>query len=136
MPGKIGACTAMLKIDRLISLRVIYTEQEGLTIGGNLQLNNETPGLQSGSVDVTLNKRDGLWKVSATGTAVPAIPGVNSQLTINYNDGAFTAEANADYSRGMLSGRVNAGVTNRTVNADGSLSETAADGNLLVITII
>ncbi len=114
-------------------LRVIYTEQEGLTIGGNLQLNNETPGLQSGSVDVTLNKRDGLWKVSATGTAVPAIPGVNSQLTINYNDGTFTAEANADYSRGMLSGRVNAGVTNRTVNADGSLSETASEGNPLVI---
>lgn len=114
-------------------LRVTYNEETGLTIGGNLQLNNETPGLQSGSVDVTLNKHEGVWRVSATGTAVPSIPGVNSQLTINYNDGAFTAEANADYSRGMLSGSVNAGVTNRTVNDDGSLSETATEGNPLVI---
>ncbi|MDO8301754.1 MAG: hypothetical protein Q7T18_00780, partial [Sedimentisphaerales bacterium] len=114
-------------------LRLGYDRETGLTIGGNLQLNSDTPGIESGSIDVTVNKRDGLWKVIATGTAVPSIPGINSQLSINYNDGAFTAEANADYSRGMLSGRVNAGVTNRTVNDDGTLSETAAEGNPLVV---
>ncbi|MDH5182108.1 MAG: hypothetical protein OEY07_20805, partial [Gammaproteobacteria bacterium] len=47
--------------------------------------------------------------------------------------GAFTAEIEAEYARGMLSGRVNAGVTNRTVGEDGQLSETAEPDNPLIV---
>ena len=114
-------------------LTVSYNEESGLTIGGNLQLNEETPGIRSGSVDVTLNKQDGEWKITAHGEAQPDIPGINSNLIVDYNDGAFTAEVTADYSRGMLSGQIHAGVTNRTVNEDGTLAETPSENNELVV---
>ncbi|MGM8225526.1 eCIS core domain-containing protein [Cellvibrio sp. ARAG 10.3] len=115
-------------------LDISYSEEEGLTIGGELQLNADTPGIESGNIEVTLNKQEDTWKVAASGTAVPSIPGINSELTVSYNDGAFTAEIEADYSRGMLSGRVNAGVTNRSVGEDGqTLSETAEPDNPLIV---
>lgn len=94
-------------------LNVRYSEQEGLIIGGTLQL-AEAPGIRSGSIEVTLTKTD-RWKVTATGTAVPNVPGISSSLTIRYDDGAFDASATADYAKGMLSGSVQVGVTNRPV---------------------
>ncbi|MDJ0884070.1 MAG: DUF4157 domain-containing protein [Desulfobacterales bacterium] len=115
-------------------LSVEYSEEEGLLIGGNLALNSDTPGIQSGSVEVTLRKLEGGWKVAATGTAVPDIPGIDSELQVDYNDGAFTAEVQAQYARGMLSGQIQAGVTNRGVDAEtGELNETAEPNNPLIV---
>jgi len=99
-------------------LTVAYSEAEGLTIGGNLQL-TANPAIRSGSIDVTVNKRGDDWKVRATGTAQPAIPGIDSQLTVTYDDGAFTAEFSGSYRRGMLSGTVTVGATNSSVGEDG-----------------
>ena len=45
------------------------------------------PAIRSGSIDVSVNKLEEAWKVRATGTAQPAIPGVDSQLTVSYDDG-------------------------------------------------
>ncbi|MDX8391068.1 MAG: DUF4157 domain-containing protein [Mariprofundaceae bacterium] len=114
-------------------LNIEYSEEEGLLIGGNLELNSDTPGIRSGGVNVTLRKQENEWVVTATGTAIPDISGIDSEMAISYNDGAFTAEVTADYSRGMLSGQVNAGVTNRSVGEDGELSETAEPGNPLIV---
>lgn len=113
-------------------LRVAYSEQDGLTIGGNLQL-TANPAIRSGSIDVTVNKLGEDWKVSATGSAQPAIPGVDSQLTVSYDDGAFTAEFSGAYSRGMLSGTVTVGATNRAVGADGRPSGDPLPGDALNI---
>lgn len=113
-------------------LRVAYSEQNGLTIGGNLQL-TANPAIRSGSIDVTVNKRGEDWKVTATGSAQPAIPGVDSQLTVSYDDGAFTAEFSGVYSRGMLSGTVTVGATNRAVGADGRPSSDPLPGGALNI---
>jgi hypothetical protein len=110
-------------------LSVNYSKTEGLVIGGNLQLKKDIPGIRSGSVDVTLRKREDGWKVRATGTAQPAIPGINSQLTISYDDGAFTAQGKADYNRGMLSGSIELGATNRVISPDGKVTNTI--GNTL-----
>ena len=117
------------------SLSVTHTEEEGFVIGGTFNLSADTPGIRGGSISATLReKEDGSgFAVSARGEAQPDIPGINSNLTVAYDDGAFTAEIEADYSRGMLSGRVNAGVTNRTVGEDGQLSETAEPGNPLIV---
>ena len=115
-------------------LNIEYSEEDGLLIGGNMALGSDIPGIQSGSVDVTLLKRENEWKVAATGTAVPAIPGINSNLAVRYDDGAFTAEVNAQYQRGMLSGDIQAGVTNRSVNPEtGELSESAEPTNHLIV---
>jgi hypothetical protein len=111
-------------------LTVAYSEAEGLTIGGNLQL-TANPAIRSGSIDVTVNKRDEDWKVRATGTAQPAIPGIDSQLTVTYDDGAFTAEFSGAFRRGMLSGTVTAGASNRAVGEDGRPSGEPMPGGAL-----
>ena len=95
------------------ALNVRYSEAEGLVIGGTVQL-AEARGIRSGSLQVTVTKTD-RWKVSATGTAVPDVPGISSTLNISYDDGAFDANATAAYQRGLLSGSVQIGVTNRPV---------------------
>lgn len=113
-------------------LNVAYSEAQGLTIGGNLQL-AANPAIRSGSIDVTVNKRDDVWRVAATGEAQPAIPGIDSNLRVTYDDGAFTAEVSGAFRRGMLSGQVTAGVTNRTLGEDGQpTGEPAADAPLIV----
>ena len=113
-------------------LTVAYSEADGLTIGGNLQL-AANPAIRSGSIDVTVNKLGEDWKVAATGSAQPAIAGVDSQLTVSYDDGAFTAEFSGSYTRGMLSGTVTVGASNRAVGADGQPSGDPLPGDAVNI---
>jgi Domain of unknown function (DUF4157) len=103
---------------RQASLEVSYSEDTGLIIGGNLQL-AELPGISSGSVDVKVQKKpDGSWSVSAHGKAVPKIPGLNSELDVSYEDGAFDAAITAGFEKGMLKGTATVGATNRPVGDD------------------
>ncbi len=113
-------------------LTVAYSEEAGLTIGGTLQL-AANPAIRSGSIEVTVNKQGEDWKVAATGTAQPAIPGVDSQLTVSYDDGAFTAEFSGSYARGMMSGTVTVGATNRAVAEDGTATGDPMPGGALNI---
>lgn len=113
-------------------LRITHSEAEGLVIGGNLQL-TANRAIRSGSVDVTVRKRGEDWKVAATGTAIPAIPGVDSQLTVSYDDGAFLAEFRGAYQRGMLSGNVEVGATNRTLDAEGRPTGAPSEGGDLIV---
>ncbi len=104
-----------------VTLTAQYSEEEGLLIGGTVNLGAGTPGIISGTLDVQVRKRPGdeEYAVSATGTAVPAIPGLDTTLTVSYNEGALTISGSADYSRGMLSGGIDLGVTNREFDAAG-----------------
>ena len=106
-------------------LRVEYSETEGLLIGGNLRL-SANPAIRSGSIDVTVRKPQDTWRVAATGSAQPAIPGLNSDLTVSYDDGAFNAAFRGTFQRGMLSGTVEAGATNRTLDGNGQPTGPAA----------
>jgi len=117
-------------------LEITQNEESGFSIGGEFNLSAETPGIRGGRISARVSEReDGSgYAVSASGTAQPDIPGINSELSVSYNDGAFTAEVQAQYARGMLSGQINAGVTNRSVNEEtGELSETAEENNPLVV---
>lgn len=111
-------------------LTVAYSEADGLTIGGNLQL-TANPAIRSGSIDVTVNKKGDDWKVHATGTAQPAIPGVDSQLTVSYDDGAFTAEFSGAFARGRLTGTITLGASNRAIGDDGRPSGEPMPGGAL-----
>jgi len=103
------------------AISVSHSPAEGLIIGGTLQLAN-APGIASGSLAVRAQQKpDGAWKLSGTGTAVPAIPGISTTLNITYDDGLFDIRGSASYQRGMLSGSVEVGVTNRPL-ADGQPS--------------
>jgi hypothetical protein len=117
------------------TLSITQSKEKGFSIGGKFKLSADTPGIRGGSIEASVTEKpDGSgYAVSATGEAQPDIPGVNSNLIVSYNDGAFTAEIEADYSRGMLSGKAKVGVTNRSVGEDGQLSETAEEGNPLIV---
>jgi hypothetical protein len=107
------------------SLTIGYSDTEGLAIGGTLNLADDIPGIESGSVDVTvrkLNEQEG-WRVRASGRARPRVPGVDSEIAVTYEDGVFTAEATAAYNRGMLAGSLRVGATNRPVDESGNPGE-------------
>ena len=63
------------------------------------------------------------WKLKASGRAKPKIPGVDSEITVSYDDGIFTAEGTAAYNRGMLAGSLRIGATNRPVDESGNPGE-------------
>ena len=94
---------------------------DGFSIGGEFQLRNDIPGIRGGSVSATISKQNGDegYNVQVSGNAQPNIPGINSSLTVTYDNGALTLAGSADYSRGMLSGSVTVGATNRTIGEDG-----------------
>ncbi len=94
---------------------------EGFSISGNFNLSDDIPGIRGGSVEARVSKAEGAenYDIFVSGTAQPAIPGIDSTLTVTYDNGALTIEGSAAYSRGMLSGRVNIGATNRTIGDDG-----------------
>lgn len=117
---------------REAGLTVAYAEADGLTIGGNLQL-AANPAIRSGSIAVTLRKPADRWLVQASGSAVPAIPGLASELTVTYDDGAFDARFQGAFERGLLSGTVEAGATNRAIDALGQpAGEALPDAPLVV----
>jgi hypothetical protein len=104
-------------------LQVTYGEATGLCIGGTLEL-APNPALHSGSVAVTVRRPaeggdDARWVVQARGRAVPAIPGLASELQVTYDDGAFDARFAGAFERGMLRGTIEAGASNRTLDASG-----------------
>jgi hypothetical protein len=110
------------------TMQLSYSEEEGFSITGTFDLPPDVPGIRSGQVSATVSKgaEEGAgWKVSARGTAVPSIPGVDTQINVTYDDGMFTAEGTADYRRGMLSGSLRIGATNRPVDESGNPGEGA-----------
>ena len=93
----------------------------GFSIAGNFDLSDDIPGIRGGHVEARVAKAEGAenYDIFVSGTAQPAIPGIDSTLTVTYENGALTIEGSAAYSRGMLSGTVHIGATNRAIGDDG-----------------
>lgn len=102
------------------TLSVTYGE-EGFSVGGSFNLSSDIPGIRSGSVLATVSRsaEEEGYQVMVSGTARPDIPGLDTTLSVTYDNGAMTIEGSASYERGMLSGNVNVGATNRTIGEDG-----------------
>ncbi|WP_244860758.1 DUF4157 domain-containing protein [Aromatoleum petrolei] len=112
--------SAELSVPGVSAASIAITQGEnGLNIAGDVAL-TANPAIRSGSIHVECEQTDGDWKVSASGTAEPAIPGFDSQLTVTYEDGAFDAQFSGAFERGMLSGQITVGATNRSIGEDGN----------------
>ncbi|WP_407279214.1 DUF4157 domain-containing protein [Aromatoleum evansii] len=112
--------SAELSVPGVSAASIAITQGEnGLNIAGDVAL-TANPAIRSGSIHVECEQTDGDWKVSASGTAEPAIPGFDSQLTVTYDDGAFDAQFSGAFERGMLSGTITVGATNRSIGEDGN----------------
>lgn len=103
------------------TMEVVYGE-EGFSISGNFDLKDDIPGIRGGNVSATVSKQAGeeSYSVRVSGTAQPDIPGIDSTLTVSYDNGTLTIEGSAAYNRGMLAGTVNIGATNRPIGEDGA----------------
>ncbi|HEV2851610.1 MAG TPA: DUF4157 domain-containing protein [Thermoanaerobaculia bacterium] len=103
------------------SITASYSEAEGLMLGGSVGLADNVPGLKSGSIEVMARRTpEGLYKVKASGTAEPNIPGVSATIAASYDDGLFDVRGSAVYEKGMLKGSVDVGATNRAVDPEGN----------------
>ena len=102
------------------TMEATYNDQ-GFSIGGDFKLKDDIPGIRGGKVRATVSKQNGEegYSVAVSGTAQPSIPGINTSLTVSYENGALTIEGSAAYGRGMLSGTVQIGATNKSIGEDG-----------------
>jgi hypothetical protein len=104
------------------TLKATYNDETGaFSVGGSFQLKDDIPGIRGGSVEAEVCKdpqKEG-YQLTVKGEAQPDIPGFDTKLSIEYENGALTIAGKAAYARGMLSGEVNVGATNRAVGADG-----------------
>ena len=101
-------------------MEVIYSE-EGFSISGDFELKDDIPGIKGGSVSAIVSKQadEEGYNVQVEGIAQPDIPGVDTLLSVSYDNGALIIEGSAAYNRGMLSGNVIIGATNRTIDSEG-----------------
>lgn len=134
--GKFNASgTAELSIPgiKTVNMALSYSEKEGLAIGGSFELKEDIPGIKSGGGQALVKQRpDGKgYDITASGKAVPRIPGINSSIDITYENGAITIEGTAAYQKGMLNGSILVGVTNRPVSPDGKPA--GEPGNKLIV---
>lgn len=104
------------------TLSIEYSEAAGLKFAGDVGFKSN-PLISEGKLHVEAQQPpDGAgFKVKGSGQAKPNIPGVASNLSAEYDDGAFTATFEGAYTKGMLTGNISVGVTNRSVDENGQL---------------
>jgi hypothetical protein len=125
--------TAALTLPGVSDATIGVTKNDnGLVFDGLVTLSSSAL-VKSGNIHVTAKDQADGWKLTATGTAQPNIPGVDSQLNVNYDDGAFTATFAGAYTKGMMAGQVTVGVTNRSVDEQGNIGALADPNAPLVV---
>jgi hypothetical protein len=102
-------------------LSAAYEPETGFAIAGSLRLSGDVPGIRGGELTAGVTQREGGegYKIRAEGTADLDIPGVDAAIDVSYDDGTFLARGSVGYERGMLSGRLTAGVTNQPLSEGG-----------------
>ena len=101
-------------------LDLVYREDGTLEIGGALQLGEDVPGIDSGTVEVSLERDEaGAWHVVGAITATSSVPGIDGRVTGRYEDGVVDLCVTAHYARGMAEGDVTLGLTNRALDEGG-----------------
>lgn len=111
-----------------------YDAEHGLTVTATTNLHNLS-AIKDGTVTVTLAQRPGGsgYRVAAHGNANASIAGIDAQLAVDYDDGAFVAQAHVPLHIGLLNGQIDIGVTNTQVGEDGRPVPNAPAGAELVV---
>ncbi|WP_250037741.1 eCIS core domain-containing protein [Paractinoplanes maris] len=115
------------------TLGLVYDKEKGMAITGEILLGKGIPGIKGGKVSATVAQSPvGGWSLAGGITAEPDVPGLSGTVGGTYADGAFLAEADLAYERGLAKGTVKLGVTNRTLDQAGlPTGPPARDGALI-----
>jgi hypothetical protein len=103
-------------------LNVTYANEQ-LIIEGEANFKHKL--IKSGNIKAKVETVGETTNVSLSGKLQPNIPGVETDLSVDYVDGILTISGTVAYNKGRLSGSVTVGVTNQAVGADGKPSGTA-----------
>ena len=105
------------------SLAVTYGA-DTLQITGKLGIDDKVPGVEKADITVDVKQGDKGWKVGASGTVTPKLPGLSgAQLGFSYDDGSVLVEGEFTVKKGPLDGKVKAGVTNAAVDDKGQRAD-------------
>lgn len=122
-----GEIVPTLKAIEHGTMALEHTPEKGTVITGDLKLGKVT-GVKSGNVHVQVTRDPaGTWSFGGEIVAEPSMPGVEGQIHGQFLDGAFAADTDLAYNRGMLHGRVQIGATNQGVTAEGKPDGKATD---------
>lgn len=118
-----------------IKLSASYSEGAGFKFVATADL-KKLPGIKSGSVTISiLSKGDGPIILGVGGTAepdFPGVPGLNTSLTVMYEDGIFDMRAKVNYKKGRFDGSIEVGVTNKALDEKGQPQGEPQKGNVVV----
>ncbi|MGE5672554.1 MAG: DUF4157 domain-containing protein, partial [Mycobacterium leprae] len=95
-----------------------YSEKDGLLIDGTVELDDKVPLVKSGTIKTRMKKDETGWQLSADGTIPLKLPG-DPVVHAAYDQGAWDVSGSISYKKGMLSGTLTAGATNRPLDAAG-----------------
>jgi hypothetical protein len=111
------------------SVRFSHSAERGTEIGGTLTLSDDIPNVQGGSVEAVLSRAPDAaeWDLRAHGTVTAGAAGLTATVNVDYHNGLFTVEGQGAYARGMLSGSLTVGATNRALGADGRPTDTIGE---------
>jgi hypothetical protein len=101
------------------SLSFKYNQATGMEIAGEVILGKGIPGIKSGKLDATIKEGPAGHSLSGGVTLEPSVPGLSGTVTGRYEDGAFFVQADLGYEKGLAKGKVNVGLTNQAVDAEG-----------------
>jgi uncharacterized protein DUF4157 len=102
------------------TLGFAYDDTKGMVITGEILLGKGIPGIKGGKIKATVAETPtGGWSLSGGLTAEPDVPGLTGTIGGTYDDGAFAAEADLAYDRGIAKGALKLGLTNRSLDPTG-----------------
>ncbi len=101
-----------------------YDRNSGaFNIYGDLELKDNIKGIEKGSIKVKIARESEVddWKLYIKGEIESKIPGIPSvKLQVSYDDGVFIIQGRIRYSKGIVDGYLEAGVTNQAVDEEGN----------------
>ncbi len=121
-----------------VDLSAEFNEKGEFAFAADVTL-GKLPGIKSGEVKVWIKTKEGEEgiKVSAAGKAAPdfpAIPELNTEFAVLYDDGVFDVKATVTYAKGRFTGTVQIGVTNKAVDEKGKpQGETAPEKGPVIV---
>ncbi|NTU52249.1 MAG: DUF4157 domain-containing protein [Chlorobiaceae bacterium] len=112
-----GTAEVALKGVEEVTLGIRFAEGSS-EIEGGIKI-GKLPGIKEGEGTLKLVRQGDNYDFSGEGKLTPDIPGISTQVGFMFHNDLFLVDASVDYDHGRLKGKLNVGVTNRAIDAEG-----------------
>ncbi len=119
-----------------IDLAAQFDDKGNFALAADATL-GKLPGIKGGNVKVVIKSaQDENIQLYIAGKAIPDLPNIpqlQSEFSFLYDNGMFDVNAEVQYQKGRFSGKLQLGVTNRSLNEKGQPSGESNDTNPVVV---